>query len=109
VPQRAAAFGVEVDLQPRFLHVERQVYEHRTAAALLGSPERLPEGPHELAWLLDLHGPLGDGPRDLHNIHRLEGLFVENVRRGLSGDADLGDGVGHTRVEAGDHIRPRWS
>ena len=59
---------VEVHLYFGFLDVYRQVYEHRTGPTFLRDAKGLPEGPHELAGLLYLDGPLGYGLGDLHDV-----------------------------------------
>src|SRR5215210_834231 len=105
--ERPAASGIEVHLSAAVLHIERQIYEDRTGPPLAGDAERLPEGPNELGRLLDLHRPLRNRLRNLHDVYSLEGFLVEHVRRGLSRNADHGYGVGLAGVEPRDHVRSR--
>ena len=97
---------LRVPLEVRaLLDVDRQVDQHRAGAALAADPERLAERPRQLRGLLDLVGPLADGPGDLDDVDRLERLLVEHVGARLAGDADHRDRVGERRVEPGDHVR----
>src|SRR5918994_3827131 len=105
--QRAAAPRVEVHLHVGLRHIEREVYEDGAGPAFLGYAEGLPEGPHQLGRLLDLHGTLGHRLGYLHDVHRLEGLLVEHGRGGLPGNTDHRYRVGQAGVEARDHVRPR--
>ena len=103
-PAASVGLGVILDVRA-LLHVEREVDQHRARPALARDAERLAEGPRQLRGLLDLVGPLADGPGDVDDVDGLERLLVQHVAVRLPGDADHRDRVGQRGVEPGDHVR----
>ncbi len=100
--QRFVRLDVELDL--RHLHVERQVDQHRTGPARAHEVERLLEGARHLRRLAHRERPLGDGLGDRLDVDRLEVFLVEPRARRLTGHAEDGDGIGDRRIEPRDHV-----
>ena len=89
--ERAVRLRVVDDLA--FLHVERQVDQHRPRPPLAHDPEGLPENPRHHGGFLDAVGFLGDGLADLGDIHGLEGFAPKLRPHVLAGDGQDRDGV----------------
>ena len=100
--QRLVRLGIEVDLGQ--LHVDGQIDQHRTGATGAHQMERLREGTGNLSRLEHRHRHLGDGCRDRRDVDGLEVLLVQPRHRGLAGDGEDRNRVGHGRIQPGDHV-----
>ncbi len=98
--------GVRIELDFGHLDVDGQIDQHRPRTRGTHDLEGLLEGVGHLGRLPHGDRPLGHGPGDGLNIHRLEVFLVQLADRSLAGDAEDRYGVGAGGVEPGDHVGP---
>ena len=96
--------GVDVELDLRLLHVDRQIDEHGSGSGRAHELESGLEDSGHLAGFEDRLGHLRHRFRDRGDVDGLEVLFVEHGDRRLTGDAQDRLGVSRGSIEAGDHI-----
>ncbi|BDH56418.1 hypothetical protein MTP03_13570 [Tsukamurella sp. PLM1] len=96
--------GVRVELDLGELHVDGQIDEDGTGPTRTHEVEGLGEHARDLGGLEHRDGHLGDGPRDRRDVDGLEVLLVQPRHGRLAGDRQDRDGIGHRRVQPGDHV-----
>ena len=102
---RLVRIDVEIDLGR--LHVAGKVDEDGARAALAHKVERLLEDSGDLCGLQDRLRVLRHRRGDRSDVDSLEVLFVELGRGHLTGDAQDGQRIGHSRVHSRDHVGSR--
>jgi hypothetical protein len=89
------------------LHINRQVDQDRTGTTRLHDVERLLEDIRHQCRFHDRDRPLGDRGCDLGDIDCLKVFLVEARTWRLPRDAKDRNGIGRSRIETRDHVRPR--
>ncbi len=100
--ERLIAVDVELDL--RHLHVERQIDQHGARTTRAHQVECVLKNLRHLARFAHRHRPFGDRLGNRFDVDRLKVFLVQPRARRLAGDAQNRNRIGACRIEPGDHV-----